>query len=126
MRQLFFPLVLLLAIPSPVFAGPIALFPETANPEAAPCYFKTADGRAFDLSSMCGKSEALSRSRNQNQPNQNQPNQNQSNSSATVNSSLSNPGFRAAINANPGSPFGNNPALAECYVVDTEGHPCQP
>jgi hypothetical protein len=116
MPRFLLPAFFVLLVQTPLSAAPIAQFPETTTPEAAPCYFKTSDGRGFDLSSICGKSEAS-------YPPSYQSPQNQS---AATNSGALNPGFRAALNANPGNPFGSNPNLAQCYIVDDEGNPCQP
>jgi hypothetical protein len=116
MPRFLLPTFFVLLIQTPLSALPIGQFPETATPEAAPCYFKTSDGRGFDLSSICGKSEASSREIYQSPQNR----------AAMANSDTLNPGFRAAVNANPGSPFGSNPNLTQCYIVDDEGNPCQP
>jgi hypothetical protein len=113
MPRFFFPTFFLFVMQLPIVAAPIGQFPETTDPEAAPCYFKTADGRGLDLSSICGKSAASRRDIDPSQQN-------------LAPTAVLNPGFRAAVNANPGSPFGRNPSLTQCYIVDTDGNPCQP
>lgn len=107
---------LLFLLPIPAWANPIDQFPEISNPEAAPCYLKTTDGRGFDLSRICGRSEAIQRASNQIQQNP----------TAANNSPIPNSSFRAAIGSSPGKPFGSNSSLAQCYIVDLEGNACPP
>jgi hypothetical protein len=108
---------LLLWLPVPVWASSIDQFPEISNPESAPCYLKTTDGRGFDLSRICGRSEAIQRQLNQIPATASNSPIPDSSFRATIDNSLSN---------RPGSPFGSNPSSAQCYIVDLEGNACQP
>jgi hypothetical protein len=119
MSHLLYGLSLALIMPIAAIASPIDQFTETpaSQAEAAPCYLKTTDGRSFDLSRICGRSAIIRLTPGRA-------------ATATTNASATtapivNPNFRAAIGANPGNPFGPNPNVGQCYIVDADGNACQ-